>query len=228
MRFFTRTYRSNSIHRLVDIHPTARIGVGNYIGPFVVIGPYVVIGNNNHISSHAVIGASSFDTRLQDICGGSVTVGNACYVGEFASVKGGRISPTQIDDYAAIGSHVSIGHDAYVSSRATILPLSVIGGHAHLGIHSLVGMASTIRQKTVVGAYSTIAMGSVVLRHIPPLSLYIPGKTLRTNTYRVPRDSALRELPHGRIYEDSMLAGDVFVNVRADFLSACRRVNSIP
>jgi UDP-N-acetylglucosamine acyltransferase len=227
MRFPLKLYRQNSIHRLVDIHPTARLGTGNRIGPFVVIGPNVEIGNGNYIASHAVIGSASFDTRSRDVCGGPVAIENSCYIGEFASVKGGRISQTRISDFASIGSHASIGHDAHVSSRATILPLSVIGGHAHVGTHALIGMGSTIRQKTVVGAYSTVAMGSVVLRHVPPLSLYVPGKTLRTNTYRVPKDSKLRQLPHGCIYEDSLLVEDVFADVKATFLAQCDRTNFI-
>ena len=101
---------SNLIHETACIHPSAKIGKDNFIGPFCYIGKGVTIGDQNEFVSHCSVGCRE---EKQDF--GSVTIGSRNFFSAFCLVFNGKdFSATVVKD------------DCQIHERQTIYPNSII------------------------------------------------------------------------------------------------------
>jgi UDP-N-acetylbacillosamine N-acetyltransferase len=95
----------NLIHSTAVIDCSAKLGVGNVIGPQVVIGAEVKLGDNNIINSGAIvehqssIGNHNHISLSATICG-KVSVGNGVLLGANSTV----IEKIIISDYTTLGA----------------------------------------------------------------------------------------------------------------------------
>jgi len=167
----------NEISSLAVIHPDAKLGQGNMIGPFSVVGPNVTIGNDNWIGSNVVLGAppehrghheSSLNRR-----GSWLEIGSGNVIHEFTAVQEGTIEPTRIGNKAFLMARANVGHDCLIADGVTLSPNVILAGHVRIGRSATIGMLSCIHQRTFIGAYSMVGMGSQVSRDVPPFALVV-------------------------------------------------------
>ena len=99
----------NLISELAEIYPTAEIGRGVIISPFVGISDSVKIGDFVLVNAHSIIG--------HDSC-----------VGDFSSIM----------LHVSISSNCKIGSDVFIGSGSVILPKAKIKDGAKIGAGSVV------------------------------------------------------------------------------------------
>ena len=158
----------NTIHPTAIIHPNAKIGTGNYIGPFCVIGENVTMGNFNRLESHVCIGSPAEHRESfhgEKDCG--VLIGDSCIFREFVTINSGIHGHTKVGNnvYMLRGSH--LGHDVEVENKVTISCNVMVGGHATIKEGSNIGLSTVIHQHRIIGSYTMIGMGSVVTKDVP-------------------------------------------------------------
>lgn len=122
-----------------------------------------------------VVGQGTYVSELATVIG-DVVIGDQCYIGHGAIVRGdyGRIeigSGTAVEesvvihcppgDVHRIGERVTLGHGAILHGRA-IGDLAVIGMGAILSIWTTVGDRAIVAEGSVVKANQTVAAGMVV------------------------------------------------------------------
>jgi UDP-3-O-[3-hydroxymyristoyl] glucosamine N-acyltransferase len=130
-------------HPLAVIDPTARLGEGLEIGPFVVIGAGAEIGEGCRIAAHAVIGPG-------------VVLGAGCRVGSQVSIShaliGARVRLFPGVRIGQDGFGFAVGPAGFVSVPQ--LGRVVIGDDVEIGANSTIDRGSA--QDTVIGAGTRI------------------------------------------------------------------------
>ena len=127
---------------------------------------------------------------------GQVTVGEDCFVGPNAVLRG-DIEPltmergSNVQDCVVLHTHA--GHPVVIEEEASVGHGAVVHG-ARVGAHSIVGMNATVLDDAVVGHHSIVGAGAVVPNgfQIPPKSLAvgIPCKVVKTD------DDAVAEMAY--------------------------------
>ena len=151
------------------VGPDVRIGRGSIIRSGARIYPRVAIGEECDIGSNTVIGHHDLGmvrdengnkTRIPHL--GGVIIGSHVDIGALTTVPSGTIAPTIVEDYAKIGDHVHVAHNARVANNASATPGVIIGGHAVIETNAWVGINSTIREGRRVGPYALVGMDASV------------------------------------------------------------------
>lgn len=180
-----------AIHPTAIIAPTAKIGAGTEIGPYVIIEDDVVIGDNNiieahavlkryvtmgsgnYIHSHAVIGDLPQDTGFDKKKVSYTVIGSGNEFREFANVHRSKNENGKTiignNNYFMENSHV--GHDCILHDRIITVNNFAAGGHVEIFSDVFISASSSIHQFCRVGAYSMVGPGSVVKLDIPPFAL---------------------------------------------------------
>ena len=129
------------------------------------------------------IGGSSFIAESADIVG-DVTIGERCFIGPGAKIKGdyGKIAigdDTSIQENCVL--HARPGERTEIGNKVTVGHGSIIHG-AFLRDYCVIGMGAIVSDFAVVGEWGVVAEGCVVKsrQEIPPESIAvgIPAKII--------------------------------------------------
>jgi UDP-N-acetylglucosamine acyltransferase len=186
------------IHPTAIIDPSAALDEGVSIGPYSIIGERVQIGARTRIDAHVVIKGpvrigrdnriAQFnsigddpqdkkfvgeDTRLE--------IGDGNVIREFCTFNrgtrgGGGV--TRVGDGNWIMAYVHVAHDCRVGNRVTLANGATLAGHVRVDDHVTLGAFTVVHQFCRIGAYAFSAMGTVVLKDVPPY-LMVAGNPAR-------------------------------------------------
>ena len=176
------------IHPSAFVDPGAELEPSVEVGPFSVIGPGVSIGADTWIGSHVVvegptrIGArnrihpfSSLGGPPQDMKyrgePSTLELGDGNVIREYCTfnrgTEGGGMT-TRVGDGNWIMSYVHIAHDCQVGSDNIMANCATLAGHVVVEDCVTLGAATLVHQFCRVGAHAFSAMGTVILRDVPP------------------------------------------------------------
>lgn len=96
-------------HSTAIVASSAKVGLGSYLGAYVVVAPEAVVGAFSLLNTHAAIG-------------------HHCMLGAY----------TQICPGAKVSGHCTLGNGSFVGSNAVLLPKAKIGDNAVVAASSLV------------------------------------------------------------------------------------------
>ncbi len=188
--FFAKKYKSG-IDSSAIIHPNAKIGMNNYIGPNCYIGDCVigdnnvihsnvsvydrtVIGNNNVIHSGAILCVDGLgcvrgaDGKLQEFPQmGGVKIGDNCYIGGNTHIASGSLSDTIIENGCKINGMCFIGSNDHLYENVWITGSTMLAGSVKVGKNTTIFSRVVVRDWTSIGEGCTIGMGSVVTKQVP-------------------------------------------------------------
>jgi UDP-N-acetylglucosamine acyltransferase len=170
------------------VDPSARIADDVQIGPYTVIGADVEIGPGCWIGPHVVINgptrigcdnkiyqfASLGDVPQDMKYGGEVTrleIGDRNVIREYCTLNRGTVQGggiTRIADDNWIMAYVHIAHDCQVGSSTIFANNASIAGHVSVEDHVILGGFTIAHQFCRLGSHSFTAMGTVLLRDVPP------------------------------------------------------------
>jgi UDP-N-acetylglucosamine acyltransferase len=176
------------IHPTAIVDPAAEIAEDVEIGPYAVIGPRVRIGPHCRIGPHAVITGRTrigSNNRIYQFVslgevpqdkkyGGEPTrleIGDNNVIREFCTFNCGTVQDegvTRLGDDNWIMAYVHLAHDCRVGSHTVFANNAQLAGHVHVGDHAILGGFTVVHQFCHIGAHSITAMGTIVLRDVPP------------------------------------------------------------
>jgi UDP-N-acetylglucosamine acyltransferase len=176
------------IHPSAEIDSEARLSESVSVGPWSVIGPGVEIGEDTWIGPHVVIQGPARIGRKNRIYQfnsigdipqdkkysgeqSRVEIGDGNVIREFCTFNrgtegGGGVTRIGNDNW--IMAYVHIAHDCQIGNATTMANGTTLAGHVTVGNFVTFGAFTVIHQFCAVGAYSFSAMGSVVLKDVPP------------------------------------------------------------
>ena len=146
------------------------IGDATWIGPHVVINGPTVIGRRNRIYQFNSIGDAPQD-RKYDGEPSRLEIGDDNVIREFCTINrgtgaGGGV--TRVGDGNWIMAYVHIAHDCQVADETVMANGTTLAGHALVERCVSFGAFTVVHQFCAIGAYSFSAMGTVVLKDVPP------------------------------------------------------------
>lgn len=160
----------------VSIGPYSIIGEhveidsGTWIGPHVVINGHTRIGKDNRIFQFSSLGEVPQDkkyngepTRLE--------IGDRNVIREFCTFNCGTaqdVGTTRVGNDNWIMAYVHLAHDCQVGDNTIFANNAQLAGHVQVGDFAILGGFTGVHQFCHVGAHSITAVGSVVLKDIPP------------------------------------------------------------
>lgn len=160
----------------VSIGPYSIIGEhveidsGTWIGPHVVINGHTRIGKDNRIFQFSSLGEVPQDkkyngepTRLE--------IGDRNVIREFCTFNCGTaqdVGTTRVGNDNWIMAYVHLAHDCQVGDNTIFANNAQLAGHVQVGDYAILGGFTGVHQFCHVGAHSITAVGSVVLKDIPP------------------------------------------------------------
>ena len=176
------------IHPQAVVDPGATLGDGVSVGAWSHIGAEVEIGNDTEIASHVVItGPSSIgarnkiyafnaiggDSQDKKYAGERVTleIGDDNVIREFCTLNRGTVQgggATRIGNDNWLMAYVHIAHDCTLGDGVVMANNASIAGHVTVGDQVTLGGFALVHQFCAIAAHSFIAMGSVVLKDVPP------------------------------------------------------------
>ncbi len=188
------------IHATAIIDPHARIASGVSIGPWCDIGaeveiaegtelgPHVVvrgptrIGRNNRIYQFNSIGDDSQDRKFAGERA-RLEIGDGNVIREFCTLNRGTLQGggvTRLGSENWVMAYVHIAHDCEIGSGVVMANGASLAGHVTVQDHATFGGFTLVHQFCTIGAYSFSAMGSVVLKDVPPYVM-IAGNTAKAH-----------------------------------------------
>lgn len=202
-RFFVTEFVAG-IDKTAFIHPEAKIGENNYIGPNCYIGKCIigdnniihsntciydrtVIGDNNVIHSGALICVDGLGC-IREESGqllefpqmGGVQIGNACYIGGNTHIASGSLSDTIIENGCKINGLSFIGSNDHLHENVWITGSTMLAGSVVVEKNTTIYSRVVVREWIHIGKNVTIGMGSVVTKNVPDGETWIgtPAKKL--------------------------------------------------
>jgi UDP-N-acetylglucosamine acyltransferase len=181
---------------LTQIHPTAlidpRVSLGHnvHIGPYTIIRANVTLGDNVYIASHVSIGEEAehstdkYELHPRSVCP-PIVIGSNVVLREFTTINRPMKDVTWIADNVYAMARVHIGHDCRIEDGAVLSNNAILSGWTRVLRGANVGICVAIHQFTTVGQYAMIAANATVVKDVPPLAKYIPGKELGLNRYAI-------------------------------------------
>ena len=158
------------------------------MGPYAVLGDGVEVGDRTRIDSHAVVQGPTrlgADNRLHPFASiggepqdkkydGSPTrleIGDRNVIREYCTFHrgtpdGGGV--TRIGDDNWIMAHVHVAHDCQVGSNTVMANCATLAGHVTVDDFVVLGAFTVVHQFCALGRHAFTAMGSVVLKDVPP------------------------------------------------------------
>ena len=176
------------IHPTAIVHPAARLGVGVDVGPYSIIGEHVEIGDDTWIGPHVVITGRTRiggGNRIFQFCSlgeepqdkkysgepTELTIGDRNTIREYCTFNTGTVQDacvTRIGNDNWIMAYVHIAHDCQVGERTIFANNAQLGGHVHIDDWAILGGYTGVHQFCHIGAHTMTAVGTVVLRDVPP------------------------------------------------------------
>lgn len=179
------------IHPTALIGPQVKLGKDCHIGAYAVIEGKVTIGDHARIAPHVSIGqlaehsTDKYELEPEYQCKGEIVIGDRVCIREFTTVNMPMATLTYIgnDCYIMARSHIS--HDCYLEDNVSISTNVCLGGWTRVMERANLGLACLTHQLTTIGAYAMIAANATLVKDVPPLSKFIPGKPLGFHDYAV-------------------------------------------
>lgn len=186
------------IHPTAIVDPRARLAPGVTVGPGSIIGAEVDVGDNTWIGPYCVIGGPTrigHDNRIYQFNSiGDVPqdkkyrgersyleIGDRNVIREYCTFNrgtegGGGV--TRIGDDNWIMAYVHIAHDCQVGNHTVMANGTTLAGHVCVDDFVTFGAFTVVHQFCTIGGYSFSAMGSVLLKDVPPF-VTVAGNSAR-------------------------------------------------
>lgn len=177
----------NQISPMAYVHPNAKLGDGNIIGPFCYIDEDTIIGNNNHFLNSVTIhqGArigdgneffpgASISTKPQDLKfqGEKTTceIGNNNSIRENVTISRGTASrgKTTVGNNNLLMENMHIAHDCIIGSNIIIGNSTKLAGEVIIEDYAIISAAILCHQFCKIGGHVMIQGGSRFSQDIPP------------------------------------------------------------
>jgi UDP-N-acetylglucosamine acyltransferase len=146
------------------------IGAGCRIGPHAVITGHTRIGRNNNIFQFVSLGEAPQDkkyagepTRLE--------IGDGNTIREFCTFNCGTVQDagvTRLGNENWIMAYAHLAHDCQIGNHTIFANNSQLAGHVHVADYAILGGFTAVHQFCRIGAHSITAIGTVVLKDVPP------------------------------------------------------------
>ena len=176
------------IHSSAAVDPGAELQPDVEVGPFSVVGPGVVLGAGTRIGSHVVIEGptrigecnrihsfSALGGAPQDkkYLGESSTleIGDRNVIREYCTLNRGTAGGgmvTRVGHRNWIMAYVHVAHDCKVGNDNVMANGTTLAGHVEVEDCITFGAFTTVHQFCRIGAYAFSAMGTVILKDVPP------------------------------------------------------------
>jgi UDP-N-acetylglucosamine acyltransferase len=176
------------IHPTAIVHSSARLGENVSVGAYSIIGEHVEIGAGTRIGPHVVITGHTRIGRDNQIFQFSslgevpqdkkyrgeptrLEIGERNVIREFCTFNCGTaqdVGVTRIGDNNWIMAYVHLAHDCQVGNHTIFANNAQLAGHVTVGDWAILGGFTGVHQFCHVGAHCITAVGSVVLKDIPP------------------------------------------------------------
>ncbi|MBQ3765277.1 MAG: acyl-ACP--UDP-N-acetylglucosamine O-acyltransferase [Bacteroidales bacterium] len=182
----------NTIHPLATVHPSAILGDGVEIGPYVFIDANVEIGDGCKILPHAtlfsyvkmgrdctvfpgaVVGAVPQDLKFEGE-ESWVEIGDRVTIRECATINRGTKASgkmvTKVGSDTLIMSYVHIAHDCTVGDHCILVSHSAFAGETDIEDWAIVGGGTLAHQFSRIGTHAMIGAGFKIVKDIPPYVL---------------------------------------------------------
>ena len=186
------------IHSSAVVDPGAELQPDVVVGPYSVIGPGVLIGSGTRVGSHVVIEGP---TRIGEhnrihsfsVLGGdpqdkkyrgeasTLEIGHGNVIREYCTfnrgTEGGGMT-TRVGDGNWIMAYVHIAHDCLVGDDNIMANGTTLAGHVKVEDRVTFGAFTTVHQFCRIGTHAFSAMGTVVLKDVPPF-VTVAGNSAR-------------------------------------------------
>ncbi len=170
----------------VRVGPGCIIGAGVEVGENTWIGAYCVIngptriGTNNRIYQFNSIGDVPQDKKYHGEMS-YLEIGDRNVIREYCTFNrgtelGGGITRVGNDNW--IMAYVHIAHDCAVGSHTVMANGTTLAGHVAVDDYATCGAFTMVHQFCRIGGYSFSAMGSVILKDVPPFVI-VAGNSAR-------------------------------------------------
>lgn len=183
----------NQISPLAFIHPNAKIGDNNIIGPFCFIDDNTIIGDGNNLQNSITIGkgarignhneffpGASISTKPQDLkYNGEDTLcelGDNNSIRENVTISRGTASKgtTKVGSNNLLMENMHIAHDCVVGSNIIIGNSTKFAGEVVVDDNAIISASVLCHQFCHIGGFVMIQGGSRFSKDIPPF--IIAGK----------------------------------------------------
>ncbi len=177
----------NQISELAFVHPEAKLGDNNIIGPFCYIDKNTVIGNNNTLlnsvtihygarigNNNEIFPGASLSTKPQDLKfrGEDTTceIGDNNSIRENVTISRGTASKgvTKVGSNNLLMGGMHIGHDCVVGSHVIIGNCTKFAGEVIIDGHAIISASFLCHQFCHIGGYVMVQGGSRSPKDIPP------------------------------------------------------------
>ncbi|MDD7318096.1 MAG: acyl-ACP--UDP-N-acetylglucosamine O-acyltransferase [Prevotella sp.] len=178
---------ANNISPLAFVHPEAKLGNGNIIGPFCYIDRNTVIGDNNVMqngvtvnygarigSGNEIFPGTSISTKPQDLKfkgeDSLCEIGDNNSIRENVTISRGTASKgtTTVGSNNLLMENVHIAHDCVVGSGCIIGNSTKFAGEVVVDDCAIISASVLIHQFCHVGGYVMVQGGSRSSQDIPP------------------------------------------------------------
>jgi UDP-N-acetylglucosamine acyltransferase len=160
----------------VQVGPGCVIGEDVEVGESTCIGAYCVIngptriGSNNRIYQFNSIGDIPQDKKYHGEIS-HLEIGDRNVIREYCTFNRGTElggGTTRVGSGNWIMAYVHIAHDCSVGNHTVMANGTTLAGHVALDDYATCGAFTTVHQFCSIGCYSFSAMGSVILKDVPP------------------------------------------------------------
>ena len=179
-----------SVHPSAVVDPSAELGAGVNVGPFVVIEADVQVGDGAvvrtgsvlhpgcrvgagcRLGPYAVVGGEPMDTAFRGEPSFAV-LEPGVVLREYVTVHraSGEGRETRVGTDTLVMSYAHVSHNARVGRGCVLTTQVQLGGHTQVGDYAVLGSAAILHQGCRVGAYAMYGAGSASNRDVLPYSL---------------------------------------------------------
>ncbi len=188
------------IHQTAIVAPGAFIGTGVRIGPYCTVGADAVIEDDARLISHVVVEGHSRIGAAATIYPFS-TIGmapqdlkyrnepTACEIGartqirEHASIHRGTpngVGTTRVGANSMLMAVVHVAHDCQIGANVIIANNVVMGGHVVIGEHAVIGGSAALHQFVRIGRAAMIGGVSGVEADVVPFGTVLGNRARLT------------------------------------------------
>jgi UDP-N-acetylglucosamine acyltransferase len=179
----------SEIHATAIIHPQAKIGKNNKIGPYCIIEKDVTLGDNNVLQSNVLLTgnttignentffhSTAVGCDCQDLkYNGEPTqllIGNNNVFREFCTINRSATldEPTQIGSNGLFMAYIHVAHNCILGDNLILANAVTLAGHVHIEDFVTIGGMSAISQFTTIGAYAFVGGKSGISKDVPPFT----------------------------------------------------------
>jgi sugar O-acyltransferase (sialic acid O-acetyltransferase NeuD family) len=141
-------------------------------------------GTTRSLLLDRILSSGPAPVRFATMVHPTVVVPSTCSVGEGSILLAGTVltADVTVGRHVVCMPHVVLTHDDVVEDFATLCAGVVLGGTVTVGRAAYLGMAASVRENLTIGAEATLAMGAVVVRDVPPGTVYagVPARAIGT------------------------------------------------